>query len=72
MCGGHLGRIGADMARLERALEPAEGPAGQVDQHLRLGLVHRQREAEAADAAPVAERLATSAVPKAIAQSSRL
>src|SRR4030095_15091068 len=47
---GHLGRIGADMAGFERALETAEGSAAEVDQDMRLGLVHRQREAEAAGA----------------------
>ena len=54
------------------AFETAERAARQVDQHLRLGFVHRQREAEAADAALVAERLRQSAVPSAIAQSSML
>ena len=54
---GHLGRIGADMAGFERALETAVGSAAEVDQDMRLGLVHRQREAEAADAAAAVERL---------------
>ena len=58
--------------RFELAFELREWPARQIDQHLRLGLVHRQSEAEAADATPLAQRLATERVPKAIAQSSTL
>jgi hypothetical protein len=45
------------MTGVERALEPAEGTAAEVDQDMCLGLVHRQREAEAADAAAAVERL---------------
>ena len=41
----------------EVAVELGERAAGQVDQHFGAGLVHRQGEAEAADAALVAERL---------------
>ncbi len=54
----HLRRQVANRGRVEAAVELGEGATRQVDQHLRFGLVHRQREAEAADAALVAERLA--------------
>ena len=39
---GHLGRIGADMAGFERALETAVGSAAEIDQDMRLGLVEGQ------------------------------
>src|SRR5206468_12710864 len=53
----HLRRVSADVGRFELAFELREGPARQIDEHLRFGLVHRQREAEAPDPASLTERL---------------
>src|SRR5512141_3482951 len=53
-----FGRQAADGFTPELAFEYRVGPAGQVDGDLCAGLVHRQQESEARDAALVAERLA--------------